>query len=147
MDLTIIKRDTVKIDSLLKERLVLTKVREGIMRQKREDDMRVERERQLEEKRDDDSANVDPKKKKKPKSILGNIIKFVLGGFLNIIGKITFRILPRLPFLLKTVGRFTRFFGTILRGTFNVATSLIKFAAPVLLNASKLSVKIFFELI
>ena len=89
VDLTIIKRDTVKIDSLLKERLVLTKVREGIMRQKREDDMRVERERQLEEKREDDSANVDPEKKKKPKSILGNIIKFVLGGFLNIIGKIT----------------------------------------------------------
>ena len=110
VDLTIIKRDTVKIDSLLKERLVLTKVREGIMRQKREDDMRVERERQLEEKREDDSANVDPEKKKKPKSILGNIIKFVLGGFLNIIGKITFGILPRLPFLLKTIVIFAEVF-------------------------------------
>ena len=128
VDLTIVKRDTVRIDSLLKERLVLTKVREGIMRQKRENDMRVERERQLEEKRDDDSANVDPEKKKNPKSILGNIIKFVLGGFLNIIGKITFGILPRLPFLLKTITKFTRFFGTIIRGTFNIASTLIKVA-------------------
>ena len=33
VDLTIVKRDTVRIDSLLKERLVLTKVREGIMSQ------------------------------------------------------------------------------------------------------------------
>ena len=35
IDLTIVKRDAVKVDSLLKERLVLTKVREGIMRQQR----------------------------------------------------------------------------------------------------------------
>ena len=63
VDLTIVKRDAIKVDSLLKERLVLTKVREGIMRQQRENEMRREREQQLEEKRDDESANVDPKKK------------------------------------------------------------------------------------
>ena len=40
----------------------------------------VEREQQLEE-RDDESANVDPNKKKQPKSLLGNIIKFVLQVF------------------------------------------------------------------
>ena len=43
--------------------------------------MRREREQQLEEKRDDESANVDPNKKKQPKSLIGNIIKFVLTGF------------------------------------------------------------------
>ena len=64
VDLTIVKRDAVKVDNLLKERLVLTKVREGIMRQQRENEMRREREQQLEEKRDDESANVDPNKKK-----------------------------------------------------------------------------------
>ena len=144
VDLTIVKRDAVKIDNLLKERLVLTKVREGIMRQQRENEMRREREQQLEEKRDDESANVDPKKKNQPKSLLGNIIKFVLGGFLKVIGRLTLRILPRLPFLLKTIVRFTRFFGTIIRGTFNVARLLIKFAAPALGKASLLGTKVFF---
>ena len=144
IDLTIVKRDAVKIDNLLKERLVLTKVREGIERQQRENEMRREREQQLEEKRDDESANVDPKKKKQPKSLLGNIIKFVLGGFLKVIGRLTLRILPRLPFLLKTIVRFTRFFGTIIRGTFNVARLLIKFAAPALGKASLLGTKVFF---
>ena len=147
VDLTIVKRDVVRIDSLLKERLVLTKVREGIMRQKRENDMRVERERQLEEKREDDSANVDPEKKKNPKSILGNIIKFVLGGFLNIIGKITFGILPRLPFLLKTIVRFTRFFGTIIRGTFNIASTLIKAAPKFISKFGKFTGKILTQII
>ena len=147
VDLTIVKRDTVRIDSLLKERLVLTKVREGIMRQKRENDMRVERERQLEEKREDDSANVDPEKKKNPKSILGNILKFVLGGFLNIIGKITFGILPRLPFLLKTIVRFTRFFGTIIRGTFNIASTLIKVAPKFISKFGKFTGKILTQII
>ena len=98
VDLTIVKRDAVKVDNLLKERLVLTKVREGIMRQQRENEMRKEREQQLEEKRDDESANVDPNKKKQPKSLLGNIIKFVLTGFLKVIGRLTLGILPRLPF-------------------------------------------------
>ena len=101
VDLTIVKRDAVKVDNLLKERLVLTKVREGIVRQQRENEMRRERERQLEEKRDDESANVDPKKKKQPKSLLGNIIKFVLGGFLNVIGRLTFGIFPRTTFFIK----------------------------------------------
>ena len=146
VDLTIVKRDAVKIDNLLKERLVLTKVREGIERQQKENEMRREREQQLEEKRDDESANVDPKKKKQPKSLLGNIIKFVLGGFLKVIGRLTLRILPRLPFLLKTIARFTRFFGTIIRGTFNVARLLIKFAAPALGKASLLGTKVFFAI-
>ena len=146
VDLTIIKRDAVKVDSLLKERLVLTKVREGIIRQQRENEMRREREQQLEEKRDDESANVDPEKRKQPKSLLGNIIKFVLGGFLKAIGRFTLRILPRLPLILKTIVRFTRFFGTIIRGAFNVARVLIKVAAPVLKVASGLGVKVFFAI-
>ena len=146
VDLTIIKRDAVKVDSLLKERLVLTKVREGIIRQQRENEMRREREQQLEEKRDDESANIDPEKRKQPKSLLGNIIKFVLGGFLTAIGRFTLRILPRLPLILKTIVRFTRFFGTIIRGAFNVARVLIKVAAPVLKVASGLGVKVFFAI-
>ena len=147
VDLTIVKRDAVKVDNLLKERLVLTKVREGIMRQQRENEMRREREQQLEEKRDDESANVDPKKKKQPKSLLGNIIKFVLTGFLKVIGRLTLGILPRLPFLLKTIVRFTRFFGTIIRGTFNVARTLIKVAPKFISNFGKFTGKIITQII
>ena len=147
IDLTIVKRDAVKVDNLLKERLVLTKVREGIMRQQRENEMRREREQQLEEKRDDESANVDPKKKKQPKSLLGNIIKFVLTGFLKVIGRLTLGILPRLPFLLKTIVRFTRFFGTIIRGTFNVARTLIKVAPKFISNFGKFTGKIITQII
>ena len=147
VDLTIVKRDAVKVDNLLKERLVLTKVREGIMRQQRENEMRREREQQLEEKRDDESANVDPNKKKQPKSLLGNIIKFVLTGFLKVIGRLTLGILPRLPFLLKTIVRFTRFFGTIIRGTFNVARTLIKVAPKFISNFGKFTGKIITQII
>ena len=147
VDLTIVKRDAVKVDNLLKERLVLTKVREGIMRQQRENEMRKEREQQLEEKRDDESANVDPNKKKQPKSLLGNIIKFVLTGFLKVIGRLTLGILPRLPFLLKTIVRFTRFFGTIIRGTFNVARTLIKVAPKFISNFGKFTGKIITQII
>ena len=147
VDLTIVKRDAVKVDNLLKERLVLTKVREGIMRQQRENEMRREREQQLEEKRDDESANVDPKKKNQPKSLLGNIIKFVLTGFLKVIGRLTLGILPRLPFLLKTIVRFTRFFGTIIRGTFNVARTLIKVAPKFISNFGKFTGKIITQII
>jgi hypothetical protein len=146
VDLTIVKRDAVKVDNLLKERLVLTKVREGILRQQRENEMRREREQQLEEKRDDESANVDPKKKNQPKSLLGNIIKFVLGGFLNVIGRLTFGIFPRLPFLLKTIVRFTKFFGTIIRGTFNIARVLIKIAPKIIKVAGGFGTKIFFAI-
>ena len=43
-----IKKDVVKLDNLLKERLVLSKVREGILRQQEENQRRLERESLLE---------------------------------------------------------------------------------------------------
>ena len=39
-----IKRNLIKIDSLLKERLVLVKVRQGILRQQEQNRMRRQRE-------------------------------------------------------------------------------------------------------
>ena len=43
-----IKRNLIKIDSLLKERLVLVKVRQGILRQQEQNRMRRQREEDLE---------------------------------------------------------------------------------------------------
>ena len=86
-NLIIIKKNVVKIDGLLKERLVLSKVREGLLKQQRENERRRERERQLEAEREDDDTDVDPKSKKKSKSMLGGILKVILGGFLKFIGR------------------------------------------------------------
>ena len=47
----LIKKDVVKIDSLLKEKLVLSKVRYGILRQQNEKDKRLSREKSLEGKK------------------------------------------------------------------------------------------------
>ena len=42
-NLSIIKKDAIEIDSLLKQRLVLSKVREGILRQQEEKCLQIER--------------------------------------------------------------------------------------------------------
>ena len=84
-NLSLIKKDAIEINSLLKQRLVLSKVREGILRQQEERKRRIERETLLEErgkkrkKRDD---NLDPSKSKKPKSG-GGIIGFLLNSVLR----------------------------------------------------------------
>ena len=84
-NLSLIKKDAIEIDSLLKQRLVLSKVREGILRQQEERKRRIERETLLEErgkkrkKREDD---LDPSKSKKPKS-RGGVIGFLLNTVLN----------------------------------------------------------------
>ena len=60
----LIKKDVVKIDSLLKEKLVLSKVRYSILRQKNERDRRSRREDVLESKKDR-SQDYDVKSNKK----------------------------------------------------------------------------------
>ena len=71
-DLNVVRGTVVKIDNILKERLVLSKVREGIIRQQEERRIRSRRETLLE--RDDVKNNYsvdDEDKIKKPKSGLG----------------------------------------------------------------------------
>ena len=131
-NLIIIKKNVVKIDGLLKEKLVLSKVREGLLKQQRETERRREREKQLETERgDDDGTDIDPKNKKKPKSTFGGILKFILGGFFKFIGRLMFGILPKMSILLRTITGFTKFFGTILRGGLNFARVLIRVGAPI----------------
>ena len=72
-NLGVVRRRLVDIDGMLKEKLVLAKVREGIRRQEEERLKRVEREDEIEEK-DDDDRDIDTDgskvKRKKPKPIL-----------------------------------------------------------------------------
>ena len=94
----LIKKDVVKIDSLLKEKLVLSKVRYGILRQQNERERRLNRERILESKKNrPQDYDADLKSDKKRKGIggfLGGILKAVLAG-------LGFTIFKSLPALLK----------------------------------------------
>ena len=102
----LIKKDVVKIDSLLKEKLVLSKVRYGILRQKNERDRRSRREDVLESKKDR-SQDYDVKSNKKRKGFggfLGGILKAVLAG-------LGFTMFKSLPALLK-IGRMIKIIAT-----------------------------------
>ena len=115
----LIKKDVVKIDSLLKEKLVLSKVRYSILRQKNERDRRSRREDVLESKKDR-SQDYDVKSNKKRKGFggfLGGIIKAVLAG-------LGFTIFKSLPALLK-IGRMIKTIATPLILGVTVFTSAI----------------------
>ena len=88
-DLNVVRGTVVKIDNILKERLVLSKVREGIIRQQEERRIRSGRETLLE--RDDVKNNYsvdDQNKIKKPKSgiggLLGSVFKGILGSLVSV---------------------------------------------------------------
>ena len=129
-NLSLIKKDAIEIDSLLKQRLVLSKVREGILRQQEERKRRIERETLLEErgkkrkKRDD---NLDPSKSKKPKSgggIIGFLLNSVLRNFSGValakigtllkIGKL-FKVLlsPKVLVIAGTIAIITKVIATV----------------------------------
>ena len=82
INLNVIKKDVIEIDNLLKQRLVLRKVRDGILRQQEERRRRFARESFLEGRKKrggDDGLDVDPKSKK-PKSLVGAFISSVLNN-------------------------------------------------------------------
>ena len=101
-----IKKDVVKIDSLLKERLVLSKVRYRILRQQNEREKRFGREKSLESKKSrpqDFGFNmVSNKKRKGLGGFLGGILKSILG----VLGFSIFKSLPgliRVGAMIKTI--------------------------------------------
>ena len=92
----LIKKDVVKIDSLLKEKLVISKVRYSILRKQNERDRRSKREGILERKKSR-PQDYDIKSNKRGKGfggILGGILKALLAG-------IGFTIFKSLPTLLR----------------------------------------------
>ena len=102
----LIKKDVVKIDSLLKEKLVLSKVRYGILRQQNERDKRLSSEKSLEGKKSrpqDFGFNMISNKKGKGfGGFLGGILKSILG----VLGFSIFRSLPgliRVGRVIKTI--------------------------------------------
>ena len=94
----LVKKDVVKIDSLLKEKLVISKIRYGIIRQQNENDRRSGREQSLESKKSrPQDYDVNLKSNKKGKGFggfLGGIFKAILMG-------LGFSIVQSLPRLIK----------------------------------------------
>jgi len=129
-NLSLIKKDAIEIDSLLKQRLVLSKVREGILRQQEERKKRIERETLLEErgkKRKKREVDLDPSKSKKPKSgggVIGFLLNSVLKNFSGVvltkigtllkIGKL-FKVLlsPKLLVIAGTIAIITKVISTV----------------------------------
>ena len=97
-NIELIKKDVVKIDSLLKERLILSKVRYGILRNQNERDKRIKREGILERKKSrpqDYDANLKSSKRGRGLGgFLGGVLKALLAG-------IGFTIFKSLPALLR----------------------------------------------
>jgi len=98
-NLTVIKKDVVKINSLLKERLVLSKVRYAILKQNEERKRRQDRESLLEIRKETRSQSVTPSKKKKKRGLLSNL----LGGVFKIFTSGTFKFIPLLLGFAKKI--------------------------------------------
>ena len=94
----LVKKDVVKIDSLLKEKLVISKIRYGIIRQQNQNDKRSGRERSLESKKSrPQDYDINLKSNKKGRGFggfLGGIFKAILIG-------LGFSIAQSLPRLIK----------------------------------------------
>ena len=118
-DLYVIKGAAIKVDNILKERLVLSKVREGILRQEEERRIRSGREMLLEKDVKNNYNVEDTDKVQKKKSGLGGLLGTVFKGILGSLGSVAFGLTPSLlgvglvlkkltnPFLLITGVAFT----------------------------------------
>ena len=93
--LNIIRRDSVAVDRLLKERLVLSKVRYGIERQEQERERRRNREADLEA---DSKQNYEvgdaPNNPRKRRRGIGGLLGTVFGGILSSLGGVAFQTAP-----------------------------------------------------
>ena len=110
-NLGIIRKRLIDIDGMLKEQLVLSKVREGIRRQEEERLRRLEREKEIEDDDPDDDPDgdePDSKLKKKSDGILVGLGSLITGGILNFVRK-NFRAFSIAAKILAGVGKVAAF--------------------------------------
>ena len=124
INIGLIREDVIKIDGLLKNRLVLSKVRDGIERQSLERLRRKSREDNLEmdNNRDDDDDRRDPDPKPKKG---GGLIGFLIGGALAVIGGIAMKFLPTILSIGKFIGKIAKIFTFVVGGAFTAIGSFI----------------------
>ena len=117
VNIGLIREDVIKIDGILKSRLVLSKVREGIERQNQERLRRKSREDTLEkddDQDDDDSDRTNPR----PKKGGGGLLGFLIGGVLSVVGAIALRFLPQIITIGKFIKKIAKTFFFVVSGTF-----------------------------
>ena len=117
VNIGLIREDVIKIDGILKTRLVLSKVREGIEKQNQERLRRKSREDILEkddDQEDDDSDRTNPR----PKKGGGGLLGFLVGAVLSVVGAITLRFLPQIITIGKFIKKIAKTFFFVVSGTF-----------------------------
>ena len=104
----VLKTDLVKIDSILKEKLVLSKVRSGIERQMIQNKRRKEREAELEKKKNkkEEEINIDSDPKKTKGG--GGLAGFLIGSLIAGIGAIVVSALPTFIKIGKLIAKVAR---------------------------------------
>ena len=117
VNIGLIREDVIKIDGILKTRLVLSKVREGIEKQNQERLRRKSREDTLEkddDQEDDDSDRTNPR----PKKGGGGLLGFLVGAVLSVVGAIALRFLPQIITIGKFIKKIAKTFFFVVSGTF-----------------------------
>lgn len=123
INIGLIRQDVKKIDGLLKSRLVLSKVREGIERQNQERLKRKSREEELErdDDRDDDPDRRQRKTQKRGRGLLGLLV----GGIIAIVGGLVIRFLPTILKVIKFFKKIAKPFTAIIGGAFATLSGFI----------------------
>ena len=125
INIGLIREDVIKIDGLLKNRLVLSKVRDGIEKQSLERLKRKKSEDDLESEvcdcEDDDRRRDPDSEPKKGRGLIG----FLIGGALAAIGGIAMKFLPIILSLGKFIGRIAKVFTFVVGGAFTAIGSFI----------------------
>ena len=126
-NLGIVRKRLIDIDGMLKEQLVLSKVREGIRRQEEERLKRLEQEKEIEDDDPDDDPDgdkPDSKSKKKSDGILIGLGSLITGGILNFVRK-NFRAFSIAAKILAGVGKVAAFLFKGLSSAINLGYSSI----------------------
>ena len=123
INIGLIRQDVKKIDGMLKSRLVLSKVREGIERQNQERLRRKSREEELErdDDRDDDPDRRQRKTQKRGRGLLGLLV----GGIIAIVGGLVIRFLPTILKVIKFFKKIAKPFTAIIGGAFATLSGFI----------------------
>ena len=114
----VIREDTKKIDSILKERLVLSKVRYGIIKQQEERQRRKKREDILEKDKDSKNYDIEKPESKKRKGF-GGFLSGIFRVVMSLLGGVVVKFLPQLIIIAKTIKSIAVPFAKILGSVFS----------------------------
>jgi len=119
----IIKKDFKRIDDTLKERLVLSKVRAGILREQSERMRRRENENTLEKRKEDDGTDFDPTQEPKKRGNQG-LLTTLFAGLIGGIGFVIVKAIPLFKTIFKTLSAISRPIVAMVRSIGNLITGI-----------------------